>query len=354
MITRDILETAIYAPSGDNVQPWKFKITESTIDIFNVPENDTSFYNFNQSASFIGHGALLENIVILAGAMGYSAEYNIFPRKEDQNYVAHIEIRKAQEIDKNSRELADYIKLRTTNRKEYKDIALNTNEKEALRRAASTIDDQVKLNIVDDKKVLETLTAVTSNNERLVFENKMLHDFFYGHLIWNDEEAKGKIGFNVKTLELPPPGLFAFRIFKNWPLVGFLNKFGLAKSIGKQGRKLHASAPAMGAIIVKDTSPLSYIETGRAMQRVWLEVTRLGLSLQPITGILFFMPRIKADAASELSHSQIDLIQESYGTMENVFESQGNVISFMFRVGRSEKPTIYTTRLPLEQMLIAP
>lgn len=47
-VIKEILESAIYAPSGENNQPWKFRLKDNGIDVFNVPERDTSLYNFRQ------------------------------------------------------------------------------------------------------------------------------------------------------------------------------------------------------------------------------------------------------------------------------------------------------------------
>ena len=49
----DILGTAIRAPSGDNCQPWRFRIKENMIDLFNQPEADETPYNFRQLGSMV-------------------------------------------------------------------------------------------------------------------------------------------------------------------------------------------------------------------------------------------------------------------------------------------------------------
>ena len=45
---KKILEYAIWAPSGDNSQPWRFEAENDQIRVFNVPERDTSLYNYNK------------------------------------------------------------------------------------------------------------------------------------------------------------------------------------------------------------------------------------------------------------------------------------------------------------------
>jgi nitroreductase len=349
MVTKDILEIAICAPSGDNVQPWKFRVGESFIDVFNIPENDMSVYNFRQSASFIAHGALLENISAIAETFGYRVRVTLFPDEGDPCYVAHVNLEKTNGMTGEKNDIINCIKLRATNRKPYKDTALTAGEKEKLFRAAGN--EKAKLIIVDNKEKLRKLVGVTSNNERLVFSNRFLHDFFFGHMKWTEEEARGVIGFDVKTLELPLPAMVMFKFFRKWSRVKFFNKFGLVRVIGVQAEKLHATAPAMGAIIIPEYSPLLFIETGRVMQRVWLEATRLGLSIQPVTGILFFMQKIEANDHEEFLPEQTAVIKNSYKVMEEIFEPAGRKIIFLFRIGKSDPPSARTARLSLDQLL---
>ena len=64
-VIEEILNLAVWAPSGDNCQPWRFEATDNKINIFNVPHKDQALYNFRQSGSLVAHGALVENILII-------------------------------------------------------------------------------------------------------------------------------------------------------------------------------------------------------------------------------------------------------------------------------------------------
>ena len=60
-VIQRILEAGIQAPSGENCQPWRFRSRNDFIDLFNLPERDTSLYSWGQRASYFAHGTLLEN-----------------------------------------------------------------------------------------------------------------------------------------------------------------------------------------------------------------------------------------------------------------------------------------------------
>ena len=118
-LVKQILEAAIRAPSGDNVQPWKFQVSKNftRIELYNLPEKDNSYYNFNQMASYIAHGAVIENIVIASGHLGCNAEVKLFPDAKDKNLVARINLSLAEpQVDT----LYPAIFDRYTNRFQYK------------------------------------------------------------------------------------------------------------------------------------------------------------------------------------------------------------------------------------------
>ena len=83
------------------------------------------------------------------------------------------------------------------------------------------------------------------------------------------------------------------------------------------------------------------------MQRTWLKATRVDLSLQPLTGILFLMQRILGGETKELSPAHVGLVQRSYKQVQDVFETRGT-IAMLFRIGQGGKPSARSTRLPPE------
>jgi hypothetical protein len=58
----------------------------------------------------------------------------------------------------------------------------------------------------------------------------------------------------------------------------------VAANVASKGVK---QASAIGLIRIKGRDMQSFFEGGRAMESVWLEATRLGLSFQPMTIVTF-------------------------------------------------------------------
>lgn len=343
---KKILEAAAYAPSGENNQPWKFKLKDNMIDVFNVPERDTSLYNFLQQGLFVAHGALLENIIIASSVLGYKADINAFPDKENSNHVASIILNKAEVRDE---PLYPFIKKRATNRKPYYPDPLTNEEKSSILELNGLGFGKVAL--LEDQKAVRELADVLCINERLVFENYHLHKFFFEHMRWTEKEALEKRdGMYIKTMELPSPVILLFKLlFKRWRFVKFM---GISKFIAKQTKKMYLAAPAIGIIIIDSDSSEDFLKGGRLMQRVWLEATRMGVSLHPSAGTIFFIQRVLKGATEDFTQENVELIKSVHQKLTSAFQLHDETIAFLFRIGKSDPPSAYSPRLSLDQLII--
>ncbi|RNC67959.1 MAG: nitroreductase [Desulfuromonadales bacterium] len=348
MVYREVLEAAVLAPSGDNCQPWRFVIDGDVIRVFNIPDKDTSLFNLRQRASYVAHGALLENLTIAASAFGYTPDIVLFPDSNAPNLVAVVRMNKGNTT---ADPLYPWIPRRCTNRSRYKGGALTDNETNALLASADRVPaGKVVLTGSDQEKA--EVANVIALNDQLIFENEYLHAFLYEHVRWNDREARELAdGLDIKTLELAPPDSFAFPLLKSWPLVSFLKKFGVPRIIGGSARRLALSASAIGVVAVPGTGDTESISAGRLIERVWLEATKLDLSFQLMTGITLLMRRVLDRETENLSPQHVEQIKKAYGILASRFGIEDGSLFIMFRVGRSAPPSARSLRIALEQVV---
>lgn len=340
---KKILEAAIHAPSGENCQPWRFEIRGDEIGVFNLPKKDQSLYNEGQMASYVAHGALIENIFIASSAFGYRIKFDLFPQENNSCLVAIVSLEKDSSAED---PLYHYIQTRCTNRKPYKSEPFSGDQSAQLIAVAEEIAGG-KLILVRDRENINTLARAGSVNEQVMLGNEFLHNFFFTHVNWTQaEEDKKRIGFYIKTLELPPPAQIMFKIFRHWPIMRVLNRIGLAKMAAKANAKIYASCAAMGAVVMPRKTPQDFITAGRIMQRVWLKATQMGLSIQPLTGVLFFMQGIRAGHTEHFTHRQIDLIKNAYADIKKALDIKDQEVVMMFRIGEGTEPSACSSRLP--------
>lgn len=339
-----ILDEAVWAPSGENCQPWKFLVSGNEIKVFNLPEKDLSLYNFNQFGSYISHGAVIENIVIAAKEVGYNSDVSVFPNPQNPNHVSTIVLSKQEKIEKDP--LFPYIEKRVSNRNPYEDRLINQDQESRLLSAAKEVEG-TELKLISDEKKKTKLGKYLSVSDRLLFENRKLHDFLFSHIIWDEKESQEKkSGFYIKELALPPPIEKIFKLLRNWDKVEILNKFGFSKMAAKGNVKLYSKVSALGAVLSRSNTPKDYIFAGRAMQRVWLEATGLGLSIQPVTGIIFFIQRIITGDKESFSEEHSKMIADAFDGITKEFEIGGKNIAMLFRLGYTNKEAFKSLRLP--------
>jgi nitroreductase len=344
-----ILAAGNSAPSGENCQPWHFFLHAHTIQVHLLPTRDQSAYSWGQRASYLANGAAIENMVIAASKEKYRAEVQYFPTADDVWHIATISLSK--DISMKTDPLVSCISTRIVNRKLYVKRPLTHEEQEAF--FSTALESEYGTFALTEKSAdIEQLGRVGSTNEEVMLANRSLHAFFFSHVSWTKEEdEKKKIGFYIKTLELPPPAQVMFKIFRHWSIMRVLAAIGFNRIVARQNGATNASSAAIGALMIDSTNAIDFVKAGRTVERLWLTATALGLSLQPITGVLFFKLRIDAEDSSIFSLREQKLIKDAYQKASKIFKAEGKHIAFMFRVGRGDTPSAQAIRFPLDEVV---
>src|SRR5512138_3471222 len=87
-----IVAAGILASNPHNSQPWIFRITESTIDLFADRERQIGTIDPFLREMYIGLGCAVENMLLAAGAEGFSAALQLMPDPTEETHAAHIEL----------------------------------------------------------------------------------------------------------------------------------------------------------------------------------------------------------------------------------------------------------------------
>ncbi len=340
-----ILKLGTKAPSGSNSQPWKFEWKDNTLSILSLPEKDHKFFNYNNRGTWVAHGALLENILIASSHLGFSASYVLFPDSAKPNLTFTIRFTPAKQ---GPEPLFDYINQRATNRKPYQP-GLTLAEKNALIESAALIEG-VRVVIIDDEERLAVVGQASSINERVMLENEKLHELFFKEIVWTEQEEKEKkTGLYLKTMELPGGAQLALRLFKNWRVAKILNSLGASQAIAAGNAASYAKTGGMAAFLVQNDDR-AFINVGRAMQRVWLQATALGLSAHPLAGTIFMWQQAFLGNTEILTEPHRALVRKAYAETAAAFSADQTIVGFILRLGHDGKPSAYSSRFPLEQI----
>src|ERR1043166_277526 len=341
-----ILQAGASAPSGDNLQPWRFSSRGEALFIHHDVTKDTSLYNVRGLASFIALGAALENIAIAASSHGYRADVT-YSSDEHPDAVAQVKFSNSGEYDP----LARVIPARCVNRKPYVNHPLAPDLISKLNEEARRFP-RVEVRWIEEPIERKVLSKLVMQADRLLFENPHLHKQLFSCLRWTSEEVENtRDGLPVATLELGKLGAQAFHFLQSWRLVARLNRLGFSSlAAGRSGQLIRKSA-AIGLVTVKEISTQAFVDGGRAFERLWLNATFQGLSFQPMTGFLFLQLRGILGDHEGLTRGQLELLASLREQLGLIFElGRSQVPAMMFRVGRSSSPTARTVRRSVAEL----
>ncbi|MDP3996640.1 MAG: hypothetical protein Q8P86_03035 [bacterium] len=339
-----ILSEAVYAPSGDNLQPWHFEFSRQSgvLKVFADLKKDNFVLNFRWRGTYIAVGALLENISITSKKNGFTARIKLFPDGQSQpNFIAEILFEKN---DPDEDELYEFIRSSRTNRRPYEKDPISEEKKAALLSGARN--QFCRLILLSGRREISGLAPAFSVMERVALENETLHRLFFKDIVWSEtEEKEKKSGLYLKTLELPSPAGMVFRLIKYWPIMKVFNALGFSRFAAFGNASVYSSSGALGAIIMSETTAKAFVEAGRMLQRTWLLCTKLGLSFQIVTGIVFLAEKFTSGERKGFTGKHIALVENSNQTIRKHFDARGEeVIGLTFRIGVAKPPSATSSR----------
>ncbi|MHB0865324.1 MAG: hypothetical protein ACYC1Y_00225 [Minisyncoccota bacterium] len=337
-----ILIAAAAAPSGDNSQPWRFVVHESSIEFHYLPERDNPILNYEEGGTLIALGAALQNADLEARAQGYAPSTTL---NESGSCVAIMRLSSGGDLDVAQRPMREAIFKRHTNRKAYGKISLSREMRATILGPLISGSADLKLFLIESQEAMGEVSRALTMMEETALANKALHTLFFSSIFWSEAKNRaGEQGLYIKTLELPPPVQALFRLLKHWRFAKLLAKVGFPRFVAQTNAQQNASASALGVITALRLHRGTYLEAGKMLERVWLLATAQGLSLQIVTGITFLARSINNhDTARLLSDDEQERVRAAYATIKrNVDDGHEPIIAF--RIGTSNGPTEVTYR----------
>ena len=345
-----IIRAGIQAPSGDNAQPWKFVRGDGEIVLYLNPEADRSFFNVNQAASHISCGAAIENMKLAAAKLGFRTEIQYGLSHADK--IAVLKFSQDSGVKKD--ELADYIWKRNTNRKLFKQESVSSGLIKELNDSIKPIKD-TEIHFITDCAKLEALAGLVARADRIRTERQDLHEHLVSMIRFSlDEAMEKRDGFYIKNLEAGADGELFLKITKSWGVMNAANKLGAGKVVANAAFKGFINSAGAGLVLAKGRSREDFLNGGRALERVWLSLTRAGYQFQPMTAITLFFLRLHQDGGKKFSkpHARmLDTLWIDYQKLFPVLKNSETGLIMLFRFGRGEIPRHGTLRFEKKSLI---
>lgn len=345
---------AALAPSGGNAQPWRFYAEPSRLWLTVDRARAHNLLSVGRRPVYLAMGAALENLHIAAAAHGSTVRAEMFPRRDDRDVVAVLSPGPGSgSAAAPDQALIDALPRRCTNRK------LGTGEPLAAadeaRLGAVAVDRGARLELVQGPVALGAVATLVGEADRVRCLCGPLHREMVAELRWSADEAAARCdGIDVATLELSEAELAGLRMISRPEVAAFLRvqDRGRALAAGRSQALIETSS-AVGLVSVASDDPAGWVAAGRAMQRVWLEATLLGLGVQPIGTVLYMLHMLDAPAGSVFLPGERAALVAQKARLATLFpHSRGRVAAMMFRLVRAPQPAVRSHRRPLSEILL--
>jgi nitroreductase len=348
-----VVEAAIQAPSGDNCQPWRFRWDGTHLRVSFLADRAESVYDIRSLSSWIALGAVITNMALTATQHGFQTAVELFPAGESPGVVAQVRLANATVP---SDPLAEVIAARCVNRRPYRQEPLPPAVREELQGLAAS-SSGARLSWIDTEPAKGRIAALAAQNDRILLENRALHDGVYGWIRWTRAEAqRRRDGMPAETLELSPFERPGMRLLGSWRWARLAAALRITRVLPLRARKIYQRSGAIALLSVRGDQPADFVRGGEVLERIWLTATRHGIAFQPITGITFLLLRMRLKGGEGLGTDHRKLLGRIEEELRRVYpEGASESPIMLFRLGLAPPPSGRSLRLPVEQVLeIAP
>jgi len=348
-----ILDRARWAPSGDNIQPWKFQLLgEDRIRIHGLATPQVAIYDFGGLTARVAHGALLETLAIVAAARGYALK--IESSSDHGPWVGAVHDTRLVPTTTEPRQHLDaHIEKRAVNRRPLPCTKLTAHERSELE--ASTGPGY-------------TIRWVEPWRERLCF-SKILYrsakvrltmpEAFEVHrsiMEWGRHYSNDRIPDYAVGLDPLTTRVMQWTM-KSWSRQAFLNRWMMGTVLPRLQLDFMPGlcCGAHFVVCAKDAHRTNedFVNAGRVLQRVWLTAESLGLQMQPeMTPLIFSWYVAEGKPFSVEPHALPRAMVVSKHLIKLLGREVMDNAVLMARIGRARPIKGRSLRKPLEQLLI--
>ncbi len=319
---RFLLRYGILAPSSNNAQPWRFRVTPSGIEVYGDPERRLPGVDPNDRELLISIGALVFNLRVAASFFGFHArvrrslEGDIF--SEPAVTVELVPQEKATGERFSRGDFLPEIPLRHTNRDPFLPMTIPGPVLASIREVERSYDASLVISTVRDTNV--KVAQLVSAAERRQFDDRVFREELASWMRLSDtRKSDGMPGTVLGS------GMFS------GSGDGDRKIFDISRVFSPNKLNLCIDAPAL-LILQSDENQDGWVETGEMLEHILLTVTRLGLQ-SSYFNMAIEVPEFRMRIRNTLGIARMPQL--------------------LLRLGYAEPVKAVSPRRPLEEFLLA-
>ncbi len=351
---RAIVEQAVLAPSGANAQPWHFHWDAERLWVARDDARSRGVLDSRGHATLLALGAAIENAAIAAAADGRAAEIELLPAGAPPAAVAALRFLSGlgRGAPGELAALAPFVARRSTDRRIAERRPIDAAGLAALAAAARTRGADLQLR--DEPAALEEIGRIVGASDRIRLLCPATHAELAGELRLTRADARRTMdGITLSSLELDAGAQAGVQLVLRPDVAGFLREIGGGRRLEEGAQRSLAGASAAVLLTLGADTPDAWLDGGRALQRVWLEATRRGLGMQPMTVLLFQLEMLDGPAATVFDDGETAELRALEQRLYSVFERPPGPAAMLLRVVRIDGSPERALRLPASWVLSA-
>jgi len=277
------LEAARWAPSAHNTQPWLFRRDGTAVTVGWNQHRELPAGDPDSRYLFTGLGAAVGSLVLGAAEEGLSTNVQ-FHHQFSAEAVATI-VYEQSIASGDGHTLAAAIPHRRTTRLPFRKDPVPTATLQILCRGAATVG--LDLAILTEPRQIKAAARAIADGTALNLENSAVYREFYGWLrLTTDHPGYSIDGLNLECLSLSKSYARLAPYVMPPERIRWLCRVGAHRLVARSVGTLAAQSPVLCLLIAQGHAARDLFAGGRAMMRVWLRATDLGLRLHPVTAAM--------------------------------------------------------------------
>ncbi len=355
----ELVTAANLAPSLANSQPWKWLYQQNRLFLFLDRSRSQSFWDIDDIFGYVGLGAALENLILKIRQNGCDVVINHFPKANYPELAAVISFVSAESISTEpssalDTRLVEQISVRLATTQMNKSVI--PDEKLSQLEKALQIVPNVNLHFVSQPDQLQEMAEIAAASERLRFLHPESHrEFFQHHLRWNRTEAEAK-GDGLLFENFHPTDRLLLQFIKKPEVANLLQKWNKGKRLGFSSKYAIQHSSVVGLLTIpgnpKGDVKAAYLQSGQALQRLWLAANAAGIVLQPVQSPLYVLNRYIAYPSSLPTVMKQEL-RELLPRFTKIFKLTDKTQPvFLFRLAEADTTKTQSSRRPVRDTLI--
>ena len=353
-----ILDLARWAPSGDNTQPWRFRIEgEDRVTVFLRDQADDDVYDYdNGRPSLLSAGMLLETMRIAASRHGRMLWWH-YAGADGHTHRIEVELAKAPGLQPDP--LLPTVHLRSVDRRPYQRTPLTDEQK---RRLVAALGDELEMiwhESREERWRASKINGLATDIRLRIPEAFKVHQRI---IDWGRSRSPtgipaGAIGLDNMTLRIMRWALADWRRadrMNRMPGGTFMARLQMDYLPGINSAAHFTIRWRDGGRALADSREETLLRAGQALQRFWLTATELGLSMQPAMAAIIFGHYGRLDIPFTVDPAMRKQAGVLARKLAEATPGAPEALVFRGRIGvpSSRKVGPRSVRRPLEELLI--